>query len=553
MANSLKQYLPSPVNQHSVSENAPLYPQKASTALLDLNKKIPPYGGRKGWIPKTVEDFGDGGSFPEIHVLQYPLNMGKKGVDKSIVTLGADSTGKAQYDAVVKQGHHSDVVVWSKAGDIKEKNFSEEQLQRPTEEEDEETLRKTKELLEGKLAKKIAAKDPTSKTGQNAKYIRYTPSTQGPEFNSGASQRIVRLVEMPKDPLEPPKFKYQKAPPVPGSPPVPVLHSPPKKLSKDERDAWKIPPCISNWKNPKGYIISLDKRLATDGRDLQENTISDSFAYFSDALNIAEQKARDEVTKRLNINRELEIQRQKEREEELSQIAEQARLQRAAISTEAIQNESRQERIERIERERIREERRLEREREHRLAQRGRESKKTKTSRDYQRDISEKLALGEAVPRTVESMFDSRLFNQTQGMDSGFGGDDSYNVYDKRLFGDEREKALSRATTKDRQDDEGHYDERSNKKRDLQWDREDDTGGEGRGKEREKEGRTGKDHEYHARDREERGEREREGRGDREKEGRGERERESRGEREREGREGRDGGRDWESNKRQRK
>lgn len=50
----------------------------------------------------------------------------------------------------------------------------------------------------------------------------------------------------------------------------------------DERDAWKIPPCISNWKNPKGYIISLDKRLATDGRDLQENTISDSFAYFSD-------------------------------------------------------------------------------------------------------------------------------------------------------------------------------------------------------------------------------------------------------------------------------
>jgi len=541
MANSLKQYLPSPVNQHSVSENAPLYPQKASTALLDLNKKIPPYGGRKGWIPKTVEDFGDGGSFPEIHVLQYPLNMGKKGVDKSIVTLGADSTGKAQYDAVVKQGHHSDVVVWSKAGDIKEKNFSEEQLQRPTEEEDEETLRKTKELLEGKLAKKIAAKDPTSKTGQNAKYIRYTPSTQGPEFNSGASQRIVRLVEMPKDPLEPPKFKYQKAPPVPGSPPVPVLHSPPKKLSKDERDAWKIPPCISNWKNPKGYIISLDKRLATDGRDLQENTISDSFAYFSDALNIAEQKARDEGTKRLNINRELEIQRQKEREEELSQIAEQARLQRAAISTEAIQNESRQERIERIERERIREERRLEREREHRLAQRGRESKKTKTSRDYQRDISEKLALGEAVPRTVESMFDSRLFNQTQGMDSGFGGDDSYNVYDKRLFGDEREKALSRATTKDRQDDEGHYDERSNKKRDLQWDREDDTGGEGRGKEREKEGRTGKDHEYHARDREGRGEREREGRGERD--GRGERE----------SREGRDGGRDWESNKRQRK
>jgi SNW domain-containing protein 1 len=53
------------------------------------------------------------------------------------------------------------------------------------------------------------------------------------------------------------------------------------------------------------------------------------------------------------------------------------------------------------------------------LAQRGKESRKTKTSRDYERDISEKIALGEAVPRTQESMFDSRLFNQTQGMDSG--------------------------------------------------------------------------------------------------------------------------------------
>lgn len=76
MANSLKQFLPSPVHQYSVAEDAPLYPVKAaSSMLLDLNKKIPPYGGRKGWIPKTVEDFGDGGAFPEIHVLQYPLNM----------------------------------------------------------------------------------------------------------------------------------------------------------------------------------------------------------------------------------------------------------------------------------------------------------------------------------------------------------------------------------------------------------------------------------------------------------------------------------------------
>jgi SNW domain-containing protein 1 len=38
----------------------------------------PPYGQRSGWRPRTNEDFGDGGAFPEIPVAQYPAEMGKK-------------------------------------------------------------------------------------------------------------------------------------------------------------------------------------------------------------------------------------------------------------------------------------------------------------------------------------------------------------------------------------------------------------------------------------------------------------------------------------------
>ena len=38
-----------------------------------------------------------------------------------------------------------------------------------------------------------------------------------------------------------------------------------------EQQEWKIPPCISNWKNARGYTIPLDKRLAADGRGLQVN------------------------------------------------------------------------------------------------------------------------------------------------------------------------------------------------------------------------------------------------------------------------------------------
>ena len=77
-----------------------------------------------------------------------------------------------------------------------------------------------------------------------------------------------------------------------GSPPVPVMHSPPRAVSAKEQQDWKIPPCISNWKNAKGYTIPLDKRLAADGRGLQETAINDGFAKFTEALYVAEQNAR---------------------------------------------------------------------------------------------------------------------------------------------------------------------------------------------------------------------------------------------------------------------
>ncbi|KAG6882312.1 hypothetical protein C0992_012118, partial [Termitomyces sp. T32_za158] len=48
--------------------------QQVVTAL----PRRPPYGQRKGWKPSTPEDFGDGGAFPECHVAQYPLDLGRK-------------------------------------------------------------------------------------------------------------------------------------------------------------------------------------------------------------------------------------------------------------------------------------------------------------------------------------------------------------------------------------------------------------------------------------------------------------------------------------------
>lgn len=53
-------------------------------------------------------------------------------------------------------------------------------------------------------------------------------------------------------------------------------------------------------------------------------------------------------------------------------------------------------------------------------------------AREQNRDISEKVALGLAKPtQSSETMWDSRLFNQTSGMSTGFNED---NPYDKPLF-----------------------------------------------------------------------------------------------------------------------
>jgi len=82
-------------------------------------------------------------------------------------------------------------------------------LQRPLDDEIDELTDKTKKALEKITRSKIAAAMPVrcAEKQAPAQYIRYTPSQQGQSFNSGAKQRVIRMVEAQVDPLEPPKFK----------------------------------------------------------------------------------------------------------------------------------------------------------------------------------------------------------------------------------------------------------------------------------------------------------------------------------------------------------
>ena len=73
----------------------------------------------------------------------------------------------------------------------------------------------------------------------------------------------------------------------------------------------------------------------------------------------------------------------------------------------------------RRDREAIKAQRRREIVREDRMERAG--LKKSKTERENDRDVSERIALGQAQPTSREAMFDQRLFNQTAGLGSGFG------------------------------------------------------------------------------------------------------------------------------------
>merc|ERR1719166_457023 len=304
-------------------------------------RTAPPYMKRAGWIPRTVEDFGDGGAFPEIHVAQYPLNMGRDDGNKSnALAVQLDASGKVKYDVLARQGARKDKFVYSKFTDLLPAEVrgddEDPDMIRPDEDEIKDSTEKTRQALEKLTNSKISAAMPVraAEKQEPAQYIRYTPSQQGTAFNSGAKQRVIRMVEVQKDPMEPARFKInKKVPRGPPSPPAPVMHSPTRKVTAKEQQDWKIPPCISNWKNAKGYTIPLDKRLAADGRGLQQVHINENFSKLAEALYIADRKAREAVDMRASLEKKIAQKEKEANESKLRELAQRAREERAGIRT----------------------------------------------------------------------------------------------------------------------------------------------------------------------------------------------------------------------------
>jgi SNW domain-containing protein 1 len=465
---------------------APAYEERCRAAS-ELAKMTPDErrnNPSKLFVPRSLEDFDDGGAFPEIHVAQYPRHMGNphlkrkvttangfQTASRAIVNVEVDQNGEISYDAIVKGGTNSGKTVFSRHEDLRGGEAKTQDVAMPTEDEEQETANRTQLALQKLLAKHTALDKPSGTAMVNAEtsknieektqFIKYTPRPDAPGYNPAAAKRVIQMVPAQVDPMMPPKHKHIKAPRGPAEDPVPVLHAPPQKLTKEERDKWNVPACISNWKNTRGYTIPLDKRLAADGRGLREHTINSNFATLSESLYVAEGQARQEVRMRSQVHKKLALQEKDSREEELRTLANQARLERSGLQAAAASNDSEMangggqpsipddehedysdaspprrkeetdEEVAARQRENLRKERRREREKELRQ-ENNMEIKKRKL--ETERDVSEKVALGVHTGTGGASEVDSRLYNQSAGMDSGFGADDEYNTYSKPLF-----------------------------------------------------------------------------------------------------------------------
>ncbi|KAL9032728.1 MAG: hypothetical protein Q9214_007840, partial [Letrouitia sp. 1 TL-2023] len=189
-------------------------------------------------------------------------------------------------------------------------------------------------------------------------------------------------------------------------------------------------------------------RLAADGRGLQDVTINDRFAQFAEALFTADRHAREEVKQRATMQQRLAEREKQEKEEQLRMLAQKARDDRAGAGKTQSRgggDDSRRSRSSSSydrsdsdsdeaarEREQMRRERQRENQKQLRQSRMGHERRMQVIAREQNRDVSEKVALGLAKPtQSSESMWDSRLFNQSSGFNSGFNEDQPY---DKPLF-----------------------------------------------------------------------------------------------------------------------
>ena len=203
-------------------------------------------------------------------------------------------------------------------------------------------------------------------------------------------------------------------------------------------------------KELSGFTITLDKRLAADGRGLIKEEVNDRHAQMAEALFIAERKAREEVNMRNKLKaRQAEEERIRE-EEKLAKLAADARAQRAGAIAADAENPGdaaagggsdvaeggalgwgNASRCKRVASARGNAARAASRARPHFAYGRSRQCGEPQERR-REGHLGEKLGWAwRGASRKAEVQYDERLFNQTGGIGSGLLQDGEAAVYEQ--------------------------------------------------------------------------------------------------------------------------
>ena len=142
----------------------------------------------------------------------------------------------------------------------------------------------------------------------------------------------------------------------------------------------------------------------------------------ADVYYLTERQARKEIEERNRLQKTLAYKEKLLKEEQMRDAASKAREEKNRLLVENTEGQVEKEELseqkvaEKGLRDQVRYIRKREIEREKRIDDLG--TKKSKVIRDEERDITEKIALGQAQPTQNELMFDQRLFNQNAGLDT---------------------------------------------------------------------------------------------------------------------------------------
>merc|ERR1712241_417252 len=135
---------------------------------------------------------------------------------------------------------------------------------------------------------------------------------------------------------------------------------------------------------------------------------------------------------RAQLEKKMAAKEKEAKESKLRDLAQKAREERAGIRPQKDRGTGRGEDGGERERDELRKDRHRERARQRNL-ERAAPGTRSKLERNRERDVSEQIALGlpakTAAAQGADGLFDSRLFNQSRGLNSGYDDDEGYNVY----------------------------------------------------------------------------------------------------------------------------